>query len=493
MTETARAGRPPASPLASGVARNTVYLASAEIANKALGLLFFLLAARHLGPTEYGTFAFAVAFVAMFAAMPDFGLGLHSARKIARDASAASRLLASGVPIRVIGSLFFMALSVFLAAVAGYPRQSVAMVAVCSISILTGAMFQCYASVFQGFASNQFTALARTCQAAVTLAGAFVLIRFAPSPFPFAVLYNGAGLLTIGLMSIFAYRKFVTPTVELRPSVWLLLLREALPFGLSAIFVVVYYWNGSALLGRLTGDRAVGIYSAAYRLVVGIGFAAAAFSSALLPALARLSASAPEQLRRTMEKSARYMLAIAAPLGIVGTALSASIIGLLYGPAYAESIGILRILVWWGALSYVNALLSGYLIAVGRARTVMIQTGISLLCSIIVNVVLIRRFGAAGAAIGLVAAEAVGVAILTAAQASRSSGIRANRLAATSVRPLMSSLVAAGVGLVGCRVNRPAGLLLAVLCYAALLLLSGHIKWEDLTALRIRSKKGLGD
>ena len=65
------------------------------------------------------------------------------------------------------------------------------------------------------------------------------------------------------------------------------LLKEALPFGLSAAFVAVYMYVDSIMLFILRGDVATGLYSAVYRIAYVTIFVPTAYS-AVYPVMSRL-------------------------------------------------------------------------------------------------------------------------------------------------------------------------------------------------------------
>jgi O-antigen/teichoic acid export membrane protein len=469
---------------ASRVARNTAYLAAADFLNKLLAFLFFTLAARHLGVERFGTFSFALAVAAMLSVFADLGLGFVTARDLARSPSNAASLVGNSLAIRVVASLFLVGAATAGIGLLGYPAETRAVVSVASLFILTSSILLYLGTIFQGLERMEFTALGRTLQVVLLVAGG-LLVRTGPaSVLRYAWLYVGACLAATMVSAVPAASLVRGLGVRVRPRAWPALLRTALPFGVAAVFVIVYLWNGTALLSRLRGDAEVGLFSAALRLVLGVGFLAYAFSGAMYPVMSRLHSESPARLSFELTRSLRYVIALVIPIGVVGCVLSDGLVQLVYGGQYAGSAAVLRVLLWWGVFASVNSMLSNYLYAVDRPRVVMVQSMIGLAVNVVGNLLLIPILGGMGVAFSLVLAELVGTAILFFAQRTTASRLDVRCLSANALRCLPAVILTAAVALVVTRWSTVAALIGAVPVYLVLLLIFGGLSTSDLRMLR---------
>ena len=296
------------------VAKNTVYLALADIANKVMVFLFFAFAARHLGAEKFGVFSFALAFTTMFSVFADLGLGFFSAREIARNPAVASRYVGNALAIKVIVSVLLIGVVSLTVRLLGYPGATVAVVTVTSLFLLASTILLYYGSVFQGFERMELTALGRVLQTGALVVGGLILGRGAAVTVHYAWLYVGAGFAAALASVAIATAALVRPSARLELREWAGMLRASFPFGLASVFVILYYWNGTALLSKLSGDVEVGLYSAAFRLVLGVGFLSYAFSGAMYPVMSRLHAGATERLKSGITTSLRYVTILALSL-----------------------------------------------------------------------------------------------------------------------------------------------------------------------------------
>jgi O-antigen/teichoic acid export membrane protein len=161
------------------------------------------------------------------------------------------------------------------------------------------------------------------------------------------VMLFGAILVTrffgLFLMFWFYVRVFGFPRARLMPDIWRLLAREAPTFTSIAIFATLHLQLGQIMLSKLQDLHAVGIFSAADRLLAICTTLPIAFGAALLPFLTRKHHSGIEKLRNLTTDSLRYMYVVNLPI-VVGTFILADeIIGLIYGAKFAAAGMVLRI------------------------------------------------------------------------------------------------------------------------------------------------------
>lgn len=465
------------------VARNTTYLALADGANKMMLFVFNMIAARHLGVTKFGILSFALAFVTMLAVFTDMGLGAMSAREIARDAKKARRLVGNSLVIKLLSSLVVVILIGVLVNLLGYPRATVRVVYICSFFVLESAITSYYCWVFQGFERMELAALTRITQTAVLVVGALLLSRHTPRVESYASLYVGAGLLSALLAGSVASKWLVRPGLSFMLREWWGALRPSLPIGLTVTFTMFYYWNGTTILSKLSGNEAVGNYSAAFRLAMGLAFGGFAFSGAVFPLLSRLFVTDTQRLSRALGLALRYMSVLVLPLAVLGSGMSQQITSVVYGSGYEASAAVFRVLAWWAIISCVNSLLSNYLMAIDRPAAVTVQAAVSLAVNVIGNVALIPFLGAVGAAISLVCAEMVGFVWLFVRQRATQGGVGCRQYSSSVLHAIAALVPAIAVVQFGGRWNPAASVVLAVAVYLVVLYLTRGIGRPDLTLL----------
>jgi O-antigen/teichoic acid export membrane protein len=466
------------------VARNTLYLSLADVSSKLMMFVFYMVSARHLGVEKFGLFSFALAFVSMFSVLTDLGLGGLVAREIAKRPAAGYQLVGTGLSIKLAASLVVIGMIALATFLLRYDVTTRVVLAICSLFVLETAFAQYCMSVFQGMERMEFSAIGRVPQAVVLVIGVFLLSSGPAVVQRYALLYVSAGFVSATLVTSIVAVRFAPLRLNLRLREWGRALGPALPFGISGIFVTLYYWNGSALMSRLAGDTAVGVYSAPFRLVMGLALIGMAFAGSMYPVMSRSYHERPESTEWVLLRAVRYMLVLVLPVAAIAGAFADRVVLLVYGAEFAASVAVLRILVGWGVFACFNGLLSNYFFARDQARTVGWQSGISLGVNVLLNILLIPTSGARGAAVAILAAELAGFVFLVARRQPGCSALTPADVMSTAARVLASTLVAVGVGWGVGRRSFAAGIGASVVLYVPLLLLFRALTATDLCDLR---------
>ena len=234
-------------------------------------------------------------------------------------------------------------------------------------------------------------------------------------------LYYYACLLVLGtvgnnLLNFIRLRKYVRISkdifIDFRP------IRHFHPilriFALNLI-ISIYVQLNTVMLGFMSDDKAVGLFSSASRLTHFLLTFGNALGTAMLPRMSNLiSENKMEQFSILANKSMSYMVAISLPLTI-GLAIIAPVLivvfcGQSFQPA-STTLQILSPIVVMISMS--NVLGIQILYPLGKEKLVILCTGLGALVNLFFNIVLIPIFDYNGAAVATTIAEiAVTVSML---------------------------------------------------------------------------------
>ncbi len=186
------------------------------------------------------------------------------------------------------------------------------------------------------------------------------------------------------------------------------LIGESWPLFVNQLLAGLFFKIDSQLLPGLAGLRQAGVYSAAYRVIDGLGVISSSFTLAVFPRLARDADAPGAALARGYRLCTRTLLQVALPLA-AGTALLAEpIIGLVGGPSFLPDGALaLTLLISFLPFSYFNGLTQYVLIALGRQRALTAAFVVAVIFNLTANLLLIPRWGFVGAAVVTVASELV--------------------------------------------------------------------------------------
>jgi O-antigen/teichoic acid export membrane protein len=192
------------------------------------------------------------------------------------------------------------------------------------------------------------------------------------------------------------------------------------------------------------------------------------------------------------ERVLRLTLGLAAGQAALGLVLAAPLVTALYGVGFEGSTRVMLALVWWGAFATINAMVSSLLFSANRQKTVTYQAGVCVAVSLVLNLLLIPRLGAVGAALALSGAEVAGTVFLGLSCFRIPLHPRATVLADASLRACVAAALAAVAVLLVTRWSPWAGVAVALPVYLLLLALLRGIHADDVRALRPAFRRSNG-
>lgn len=420
-----------------------------RIAVKSLAVIFIV---RWLGPSEFGLFTLALSTVALVAVFVDLGISPGTARLLAEGEHGTTEVLRTSTVVLtcslVIGSLILVAYGdAFLALINAEELQGL-------ILVLVGLL---WARVAVYYAKKLFEGLRRVdLSSRVSLAidwapWAFALLGVGVLQASAAVGLVGKLLgtcLLIAGLGIAAGRLLSGRSSEGRPIGPRLLFRYSLPMMLTATSFYVYAHADILIIQAFLGEAEVGIYGTAVRLLDVLHVPAAAIGSAAAAFFVRTRERDPDELPDLFRKVTRGILTLYIPL-TAGLLLTARpLLPFLFGQDYSAA-GVVAII--YGPFLLMKSLAGTYSMALdylGHAGERAIAVGVSAAANIILNILLVPRYGIVAAAM----ATQVTYVPLVAWYVHRL--IRISRASYASVwadlRPVVGAtlLMAAGIGLV---------------------------------------------
>lgn len=388
----------------SRLATNYVILSGAELVSKVLAAIAFAYLARVLGPQNYGHLEFVLAVIFFFTLVVDSGLSSYGAREIAKDGDAAPRLIAHITAARVVLAVSASVLLAFLATVVRQPPTVKSLLLLYSLTLfgLPGLIQW----VFQGRDLMHYVAIASVIRWSTFSAGVFILIRSSAQLWivPFVEVAAILGAAAFLVAALLRTEGLQLQRLDLRYA--LSVFRGAVPIGASELVWAVKVYFATILLGFVIGGSELGWFGAAHRIVISLHAFVWLYFYNLLPSIARDSQKPVTSLQTLMRTSIQLTAWSAVFFGIVGTALAEPAITLLYGSQYRQAATAFQILVWLIPLALMSGHYRYILIGYDKQALEFLTAAFGAAVSVIVNILLIPRFGLFGAAWSLIISEA---------------------------------------------------------------------------------------
>jgi O-antigen/teichoic acid export membrane protein len=357
--------------------------------------------ATRLGPGPYGVIAVASAIVLYFSHVADFSVEVLGARALARDPARVDTL----VPPLVVARLLLAAACIVVLTIVGLvflPQPKGIVLAVTSLGLLPVAASTRF--VFLATSRPVAAALARVIGELLFFLTVLAIVRDTNdlASVPLSRL-AGEGIAALLLVALLRRSGYVLP-VRHDPGQVKPLFAGALPLVGHAILGLAIFNSDLIFLDVLKGERAVGVYAAAYTLVSFLLNVGVVYGNILLPALTREGVDAARQ-RTLFDTAMVQVLAAALPLAVGGYLLADGLIGLVFDPQFADGVPALRVLIWSIVVAWVRNVVQMGLIARDQQAFVLRTSVWSAVANVALNVALIPPFGLIGAAVATLATE----------------------------------------------------------------------------------------
>ncbi len=363
---------------------------------------------RVLSPEGVGAFSYTTAMTGYFVLFGNLGVATYGQLKIAgerEDRRRLSRTFEELVLLRLV--LMTAALACFLVFTAVFSREeNKSLYRVLVIQILA-AMWD-ISWFLQGLEEFQKIVLRNTCIKLLSVVLVFTLVKKPADLYRYALIVNASTLL--GNLSIWSFVPDCLERVPLRELRPFSHLKACLGYFLPSIATTIYLTLDKTMSGWFTVTSAEnGDYEQAHKIEQMAVTVVTSLSVVTMPRMAFLFQNREtEKLRDRLERSMRLILLLAIPMCFGMAAVAEPFIPLYLGAEFLPSIALLRIFsLLLVVVGLNNAVGKQVLMPMGRQKQYNLAVILGACTNFVLNLLLIPRLYAVGAAIASVAAETV--------------------------------------------------------------------------------------
>lgn len=383
-----------------GIAKNALSVSSARLLAKGLGFVATILVARHLARNLYGEYSLVAAFALIFSYLADFGLVSLIIRQVAQTPRRTSDILGEALPAQLgVSVLSVVALMAIGLSVETDPTIRIGVV-LAGGGLFVESLGRPFSGVLIGQQRLLQSALVIATVSLFNTAALLLVLAIWPSVLALIGVAVPVGVLSFTMPAYLTIRRSGKPLLRFSRRT-LSLLQRSFPFALLAGSAILYDRLDVLILSHLAGNGAVGIYSAADRVIEGLLVLPAGIGAALYPALASNLDDASRRLRST--------LWWAVPLGAIVAGLAVFpgglIVSHLYGSDFAGSGSAFQLLAPTILFEATTVPLAYLLQARDQTRFAVLATGLGLVVNVSLNLILIPRLSFRGAAMSATLAE----------------------------------------------------------------------------------------
>jgi len=393
--------------LSKKIFNNFITFLSGELAAKGIGFLVILFLARRLGAENFGKLGYAEAFLSYFIYLGIVGTDTIAVREVSRNKGLLPIYLVNMIAVKSILSVISFCGICIAAFFVSKTKELYVLILLYGLTLLPFALSTEW--FFQGIEKMKYVGLFRVLRECLFGILIVTVIKSASGIYSVPLMRFTSMLIAALLFLYIIKRLHLSFNAKIDFNLWRYLIKESFPIISSQLLILLIYNFPVIYLATVRTNEEAGYYNAVYKMILFfIGFASV-FWYVIFPTLSKLTIESKERLLQFQERVSKIIVSVAVPIGFIGSALASPIIRFLYGDSYQGSIELFRLLTWIGTLVMLNGIYAQGLLSSGNQngfmKTVMVQTATSLL----LNILLIPKFGLIGAAIAWLSAEGVGL------------------------------------------------------------------------------------
>jgi len=378
--------------------------------------IYRLVIARHFGPEIYGLFSIALIILSFFVALFSFGLDQGVLRFIPyylgkKEKEKVKYLVRFSFKILFILS-FFAGISLFyLSGIIStnifhnedltiFLRGFSLLVPVYIFSYLLLAILRAHEKViWYSFNLNVLQNLVKVL--AIIL---LIYIGFESDSITFSFFLGVLAMFLLSFYLVKFYFNYLFKPTKLGKNIRATLRREFIsyswPLMFLGIFLSILSWTDSFMIGIFVDATSVGLYNSAVPISILIAISSEIFMQPFFPLITRAySMKNFEMVKQISQQVGKWIFIINLPLLIIIFLFPGAIINLFFGSEYISAENALRILsigVFFGTLTVSIPL--NLLSSIGKSKLLLLNFGGITIFNIILNCILIPKYGINGAA-----------------------------------------------------------------------------------------------
>lgn len=372
-------------------------------------LITFPYSSRILMPEGIGKVNFAISIVSFFTMLAALGINSYATRESAKlrdNKIELSKFFKEILILNLISTLF--AYLLLFAAIFFVPKFSEyrVLLCICSSSIIMTTLGMEWLFV----AKEEFgyiTARSIVFQI-ISLVLLFLLVK-RPEDFLWYAFITVVSSVGANLCNLFYMQKFVDFKQKIELKKIVTHIKPIMIFFGMSVVSSVYSMLDTSMIGFFSTDEQVGYYTAAIKINRIVLTALVAITGVLLPRLAfYVEKKDFTNLKLLFNKAIKYILILSIPSTVGLFLLSTELTLLLSGKDYLPSVISMKIINPILIFITISNLIGIQLFTpLGKEKTTLFSVILGAIVNLICNILLIPHYGAMGAAIGTVIAEAI--------------------------------------------------------------------------------------
>ncbi len=378
--------------------KNTSWLFTEKILRIFIAFIVTVLVVRYLGPEQFGLLSYAISFYGLFSTISILGLEGISIRELVKHPESRDTILGSVFLLRLVGGL----VTIIIIALILFISSEQIDTSILILIISTSAIFQSFSVTdyyFRAEVKAKYSVYVMMVSVLFTSTLKILLIILEAPLIYFAIVFSAEFFMAAaGFLLVYKYNKLKIIKWNFRSEMAMNLLKDSWPLILSGLVIAIYTKIDQVMIKNMLDSKELGYYAVAVRLSEAWYFIPVTLTNSIFPAIVNAKNVSNKFYINRMQKLYDILAWMAISIAIPVSIFSKELITIIFGAEFQSAAPVLTIYIWAGVAVFLGVASSQYLITENFTRLSFFRTLMGMVFNIILNLVLIPKYGILGAA-----------------------------------------------------------------------------------------------
>lgn len=379
------------------IAENTITQFGSRGASVLLSLLSVSLLTRYLGRDGYGDYTLVLTYLTFFSLFSDIGSNVTLVREFSRQKNVSAITKATYLNWKLILVCFSVLLTLIVLPFFPYSGFLKTSIILGTFAVAVGNLISYGTSILQSRLRLDYVALIDLVIKVVTVVAIIYFISIKSN------LYYIIGSIFIGnvvglVITVYYIRDYIVFKLSINRKIFLVLLKVALPLGITSVLSLIYFKVDTLLLSVMKTPSDVGIYGLAYNVLENILMLWGLFMASIFPLLSQFHGTNDvSKYKDLLRKTLLFLVIMSLAIICLGNMFDYIIMRLLGGSKFFASMLPFKILLFGVPFFFLNNMLFNVIVTFGKTEHLILPLTVSLIVNIALNLYAIPRYGYIGA------------------------------------------------------------------------------------------------
>lgn len=381
------------------IIKNTFWLSFSNIFGRVFRAIIIIYAARILGTEGWGIFSYALSIAGILSLFMDFGVNAIILKEFSRqNEEIKKKYLGTALILKLILIVFGIFIINFIGPYIIKIESAKTLLPFIALILAFDMIREFTFAISRSEQKMELESFLYILTNIAILIFSFIFLKINPNVKSFTLGYV-FGTMLGSLTSIWIFRNYLIGIIKyFSKNLIKKIIFSAWPFALSGLFAIFLTNTDLFLIGWFLDAKQVGIYAASLRIIQLLYVLPSIITISLLPVFSKLANKDNQKFKILLENGLKILSLIALPLTIGGIVLAKPIIFFIFGKEYISGYSSFAILALTISIDFYAAILMNAIFAYDKQKYLSIYTAIGAILNVILDLILIPKYGIIGSA-----------------------------------------------------------------------------------------------